>query len=69
MLTQTMHTDTRTGAALIDAPAGLPGNTGRAGQICAAGMFPRIVRPPRPRHSKMRHDDLPKFAGQRRADW
>ena len=66
MLTQTMHTDTRTGAALIDAPAGLPGNTGRAGQICAAGMFPRIVRPPRP---KVRHDDLPKFEAQRRADW
>ena len=56
-------------AALVEAPTGLPGNTGRAGQICAAGASPRIVRPPQPRHSKLRHDDLPKFEAQRRADW
>ena len=48
----------------LNTPPGLPGNTGRAGQICATRTT--MARPLRP---KVRHDDLPKFASQRRADW
>ena len=47
-------------------PPGLPGDTGRAGQICATFPTERAVRPLRP---KARHDDLPKFASQLRAGW
>ena len=71
MLSQTSDTNDYTsipalGAALLDAPCGLPGNTGRAGQICATITTRPDVAPLRP---KLRQDDLPRFASQRRADW
>ena len=47
-------------------PTGLPGNTGRAGQVSADLSTTQMVRPLRP---KARHDDLSKFAAQQRADW
>ena len=43
--------------------AGSRGDTGRAGSICATLTTERALRP------NARHDDLPKFASQRRADW
>ena len=66
MLSQTTLTATPLGAGPLEAPPGLPGNTGRAGYVSAIGTTAPAVRPLRP---KLRHDDLPKFAAQRRADW
>ena len=71
MLSHTTHTGDYTsipslGAALLEAPTGLPGNTGRAGHVCATVTTERAVRPLRP---KAQHDDLPRFASQRPADW
>lgn len=54
------------GATLLDVPTGLPGNTGRTGQVSATRTIAPVVRPIRP---QARHGDLPKFASQRRADW
>ena len=47
----------------LEPPPGLPSG---AGQGCATLTPAPVVRPLRP---KARHDDLPKFASQRRADW
>ena len=54
------------GATLLDVPTGLPGNTGRAGQVCATHTIAPAVPPLRP---LARHDDPPRFASRRRADW
>ncbi|TDI22902.1 MAG: N-acetyltransferase [Acidobacteria bacterium] len=51
---------------LLAVPTGLPGNTDRAGQVCADLSTTRMVLPHRP---KARYGDLPNFAAQRRADW
>jgi len=44
---------------LLAVPTGLPGNTGRAGQVCADLSTTRMVLPHRP---KARYGDLPNFA-------
>ncbi|MDP6580564.1 MAG: GNAT family N-acetyltransferase [Vicinamibacterales bacterium] len=56
------------GDLLLDVPVGLPGNTGRAGLISAT-FAPSTLSMAQPLRPKVRHDDLPKFASQRRADW
>ena len=71
MLNQTTPTADNTfnpapGVVLLAVPIGLPGNTGRAGQVCADLSTRQMARPLGP---KARRVDLPRFASQRRADW
>ena len=54
---------TRLALTGLEPPPGLPSP---AGQVCATLTPAPVVRLLRP---KARHDDLPKFASQRRADW
>ena len=54
------------GARLLGVPTGLPGNTGRAGQVYATHRMAPVVRPLGP---QAQYDDLPMFASQWRADW
>jgi RimJ/RimL family protein N-acetyltransferase len=50
----------------LEVPTGLPGDTGRAAALAASVATSGVANPTR---AKVRDDDLPRFAAQRRQDW